>query len=465
MFKLPLKRLLHSYSFRIALMYVMFFLLSTFILFSFIYLSSTRSITDQLIENIETDKIVFSDRFALSELNGLIRLVNSRAQSQGENAAFSIINQDQQIIAGNLGVWPAQLLPTQDKSGQIKFKRQHNNDIEHVYRGIIIGLTDGHKLLLARSYGRIDETQKNLITTFSWAAIITLLLGLMGGYILSTRAVKRISSINRLCRNIIEGNISQRLNINQAQDDLDDLSLNINSMLDKIEMLMQEIVQVSDNIAHDMRTPLSHLRLDLESLQSHPNLDSHTLTRLEASVEATDNIISTFNSLLRISKIEAKNTQATFEILNFTKLAEDVIELYQPVLEEKKQILKVDLMPDIQVLGDKDLLFQALANLLDNASKYSPKSKQIYFSVNSERNIINLAICNESPNVTKSEISKLTQRFYRADTARSTPGDGLGLSLVNAILHIHQAHLKLSYQQAGSRFCANIFFNAPPSNH
>ncbi len=454
----PLNRILNSYSFRIALTYVMFFLVSTFILFVFIYYTDTRSVNDQLERALTEDKTDFSERFAQSGLNGLIRLVNLRTQSQSDNAAYSLINAERQIVAGNLAQWPSETIQTADtKDHQISFKYSLDPSRLYTYHGEIIELPEDYRLLVSRSDQPLIHAQRKLIQTFSWAALITLVLGLLGGYLMSTRAVRRIASINRLCRTIIDGDISQRLSINQAEDDLDELSLNINSMLDKIESLMQGIVQVSDNIAHDMRTPLSHLRLELESLQNESQLDASTKNRLTEAVQSTDKIIDTFNALLRISKMQAKHRPLESEVLALNPLLDDIIEFYAPIFEQRHQTLAYRANSKLSVKGDKNLLFQAIANLLDNATKYAPENSEISISLNQEDRAISLKICNAGDNISDLSIEKLSQRFFRLDAARSLPGSGLGLSLVEAIVNQHQAELILQNPVDGG-LCAIIKF-------
>ena len=212
------KRALNSYSFKIALMYVLFFLVSTLILFGFIYLTSTRNATTELDNALSHDKTLFVERYAQSGLNGLIRLINSRAQSEGENVAYSLIDAEQAIIAGNLERWPKFNQDTALTQFEVNIGTQ---EYAYPFRGELIGLPEGFVLLLARSKQRIVAAQSTLVRTFSWAALITLLLGLIGGYLLSNRAMRRIANINRLCTDIIEGDFSQRLAIIHPQDDLE----------------------------------------------------------------------------------------------------------------------------------------------------------------------------------------------------------------------------------------------------
>jgi signal transduction histidine kinase len=427
-------------------MYMLFFLLSTMILFVFIFYTSTRSVTEQLDETLQADKNALAERFALSGLNGLIRLVSLRVQNQSHDWAYSLISQDHQIIAGNLANWPDFDTP----AGAVEFEvsKEADGALSSGYRGEVIALPDGYSLLIARSKQGVARAQRKLVNTFIWATLITLILGLLGGYLLSKRAVRRIASINRLCRSIVEGDISQRLSVApQVQDDLDDLSFNINTMLNKIEGLMGEIIQVSDNIAHDMRTPLSHLRMKLESIQSEANVDDETRRLLGDSIDATDAIIDTFNALLRISKIQAGKKSTEFEYLDISALMKDIIEFYSPLAEEKQQTISAQIVDDISVKGDRDLLFQAASNILDNAIKYTPERGEITMKLQTEDGLIVLSICDDGPGVADDDLRKLCRRFYRLDSSRSLPGNGLGLSLVEVIGKLHKATLNISSNQ------------------
>ena len=452
-----LKGALHSYSFRIALLYVLLFLISTLILFVFIFLTSTRSSIEQLDETLQSDKIVFLERYEQSGLNGLIRLVNNRAQSLGNEAAYSLTTYDEEIIAGNLASWPLPLVPAPVGILELTLGISGEQPGQAHFRAEVIQLAEGYSLLLARSTQNILNTQNKLKRTFFWAALITIALGLLGGYLLSKRAVQRIASINRLCRTIVDGDFSQRLEVTTVHDDLDNLSLNINQMLNKIENLMEEIVQVSDNIAHDMRTPLSRLRLKLEAIQSQSDMDEHARNKLGESIESADAIIDTFNALLRISKLQVQKRTDQFRQINFSAVVEDVIDLYAPLLEDKQQILVGNISADITLKGDKNLIFQAVSNLLDNAIKYTPELGTISVTIKGDAEMTRLLICDTGPGVPEAELENLSQRFYRVDSSRSLPGNGLGLSLVEAIANVHQANLKFT-QHRPTGLCAILSF-------
>ncbi len=452
-----LKGALHSYSFRIALLYVLLFLISTLILFIFIFVTSTRSSIGQLDETLQSDKIAFLDRYEQSGLNGLIRLVNSRAQSLGNEVAYSLTTHDDEIIAGNLATWPLPFAPAPVGIMELKLGISGDQSRQHNFRAEVIQLAEGYSLLLARSKQNIVNTQNKLRKTFIWAALITLALGLFGGYLLSKRAVRRIASINRLCQTIVNGDFGQRLTVTTVHDDLDNLSLNINEMLNKIENLMEEIVQVSDNIAHDMRTPLSRLRLKLEAIQSQSSIDDHTRDQLSESIESADAIIDTFNALLRISKIQVQKRVDQFETINLSTVIDDVIDLYTPLLEDKQLQLKRDIVPAINLKGDRNLIFQAVSNLLDNAIKYTPAQGTITVTLSRDTEMIELAICDTGPGVPEAELAHLSQRFYRGDSSRSLPGNGLGLSLVEAIAQVHQANLAFSHTRPKG-LCAQLKF-------
>jgi len=450
---------LHSYSFRIALMYMLFFLFSTLLLFAFIFFTSTRSVTEQLDETLRHDRAAFIERYGLSGLNGLIRLVNTRVQNQGYDSAYSLISANQEIMAGNLANWPN--MPAPAGTFEFVLSPASSKDQSAIFRGEILPLPDGYTLLIARSKDRITDAQTKLIQTFIGATLVTLLLGLLGGYALSKRAVRRITSITRLCRRIVAGDITQRLSVPQVQDDLDDLSVNINAMLDKIESLMNEIIQVSDNIAHDMRTPLSNLRLKLEAIQLQSQVDDRTYAQLGDAIAGADSIINTFNALLRISKIEAGKHSEKFKRLDLSALLDDVLELYSPLAEDKHQQLVIRTDSVIQIIGDRDLLFQAISNLLDNAIKYTPENGQIDICLIQTETALSLSVCDSGPGVPESELGQLSRRYYRLDASRSLPGNGLGLSLVDAITKAHKAQLIFAANKdADTGLCASIAF--PP---
>jgi signal transduction histidine kinase len=449
--------LLHnSFSFRLGLLYLLLFIVSSFILFSFIYFASTRSLEQQLTTSLETEARIFDERYAQFGINGVIRLLAFRAQSQAKLGVYALSDSNNDILAGTVDRWPHIKQDTQSTELTLSFGEDKP---AQVFVSIVSILDSSYKLLIGKSKEDIKRIQRRLINTFLSASLITLALGLLGGIWLSKRAVRRIEKINSLVNTTIQGDLTQRLSVPEPIDDLDHLSVNINAMLDRIQTLMADVAGVTNNIAHDLRTPLSHLRLQLEQLQETELSTEQSKEQIALALNSTDHILDTFNALLRISKIESTKRRESFTQVHLPSLVGDVIELYEPLAEDRQQPLTVSHCDDVTLHADRNLLFQALSNLVDNAIKHTATQTQISVSLSSHSKNTILTVCDHGEGVDDSEKVQLSRRFYRTDKSRSTGGNGLGLSLVAAVAKLHNAELRFADNRPG--LCVSLHFKAP----
>jgi signal transduction histidine kinase len=237
------------------------------------------------------------------------------------------------------------------------------------------------------------------------------------------------------------GDLSQRIPIRGSGDELDQLAGNLNSMIDEIERLMDGIRHVSDNIAHDLRTPLTRLRNRLEQLQIDLEDGSPYQNDVEQGIADADQLLATFAALLRIARIEAGGHIAKFKNVDLATLVHDAAELYEALAEEKQLRFSTQVDASVAVDGDRDLLFQAITNLLDNAIKYTPAGGEVSLELKHIGKTADIVISDSGAGIPEAERDKVGQRFYRLESSRSTPGSGLGLSLVKAVANLHRAEL------------------------
>jgi signal transduction histidine kinase len=264
----------------------------------------------------------------------------------------------------------------------------------------------------------------------------------------------RIGEINRAVRRIMAGDLSQRMPGNRSGDEFDRLTDNLNLMLDRIEGLMDGVRQVSDNIAHDLKTPLARMRNRLEELQrhlggDHPIGPEEARRTVEDAIREADALLGTFGALLRIARIEASARREGFTDVDLAALVGDVAELYEPLAEERGQRLEVAVSAAPAVHGDRDLLFQALANLVDNAIKYAPDGGRIGVTLQREGEATVVSVIDNGPGVAPQDRERVFERFWRADDSRTTPGSGLGLSLVEAVVALHGGEVELDDAKPG----------------
>jgi signal transduction histidine kinase len=313
---------------------------------------------------------------------------------------------------------------------------------------------------VGRDVRDLEATRRLILEALTWGLALTAGLALLGGWLMTGRVVRRIEAINQTSRDIMEGDLSRRIALRGSGDDFDQLADGLNRMLARIESLMAGVRQVSDNIAHDLRTPLTRLRSKLEMLRAELETTLGAGHPANAAVEETiadaEVILSTFNALLRIARIESGSQRAGFAEVDLAPLAQDVAELYEPVAAEKGQTLRVEVPESARVIGDRDLLFQALGNLADNAVKYTPEGGDVLLRIRPLRETIAVEVADSGPGIPAELREEVFRRFFRADHSRSTPGSGLGLSLVQAVIQLHGATIDLADNGPGLRVTVRL---------
>ena len=330
----------------------------------------------------------------------------------------------------------------------------HHADTDKTFAAKQYDYKDNSKLIVG-----VDITQTradfNFLLGMSILSIVLMLMVILFSYLISLFVVSGTNRIARTAQAIMHtGDLSQRLNVSSTWDDLGNMSIVLNSMLDRIEQLMLSIKQVSDNIAHDLRTPLTRLKNHLEEIEHNPDSDS-----IQQVVAETDHILNTFNALLRISRIETAQQKSDFTEVDLKTILGDVISLYEPVMEEKA--IQIDLvLCEAKIMGDRNLLFQAFANLLDNAIKFSPQHGNVSMRSYLEDDQIVIFISDDGPGVPASEREKIFQRFYRGESSRTSTGTGLGLSLVKAVVDLHSGSITLTDTDSGTTIRIAFKMNA-----
>lgn len=389
-----------------------------------------------------------------SDLGGFKSLYNSRGRAAVKQALdervssptndflYFLKDNKENYIAGNLAKWPTDniefvkngVLDIQAILGD-KYSGQpgQSNGSEERAIAMIIEFSNGDSLLVARSVQDI-EFAVALAQTTSWVMIVIVFVVAITSLGVAYYVVSRINKIADTADDIITtGNLSDRIYIESKWDDLSKLSLVLNQLLDKIESSVRAITAVSDNIAHDLRTPLTRLKGHIEALEE--NKEKNRL------LDECDNILAIFNSLLRISDIESSTKVAGFSKVLLNEIVSDAVDLYSPLVEAKNITLRFEADVIKEFIGDKDLLFQSFANVLDNAIKFTPENGQIDVKLKQASTHIVFSIDDTGIGVTADNIPKLTRRFFREEQSRSTSGNGLGLALVNAIVTLHNGKI------------------------
>ena len=454
--------LLRTSTFRLALLYMALFAGSVLLLLGFIYWSTVSFMANQTDATIEADIQGLSEQYQERGLDGLVATIRERLERDPDSSSvYLLVSPNQRSIAGNLSSWPA---GPPDRDGWLGFDFRDPRADGRVFqaRARPFVLRGGLRLLVGRDIRELKATQRLVVRALLWGMAITLVLALAGGFAMSRSMLRRIEQINQTSLEIMNGDLSRRIPTKGSADDLDQLAGNLNAMLNEIERLMEGVRHVSDNVAHDLRTPLARLRNRLEELRGRLPQDSPYRDDVERSIEDTDRLLSTFAALLRIARIEAGGMATRFAAVELGELLQDARELYEVVADEKGVDLAMQASDVPAVSGDRDLLFQAVANLLDNAIKYTPQGGRVMLALRpAGERFVELSIADTGPGVPADERDKVLQRFYRLEPSRTSPGSGLGLSLVAAVARYHDADLVLA--DNGPGLTATLRFGPLPA--
>jgi signal transduction histidine kinase len=434
--------LLRTQAFRIVLVYALLFAISVAALLAFTYWNTRRTLDAQTDQIIEAEIIGLSDVYQHLGLRGLAETVRERSVHGGQ-ALYVLSDGLRHIIAGNLDTWP-QTVATPGNFIEFDYERPVDGKMEtRRARGRMFALTGDFVLLVAQDVHERYLTTRMFTTTLPWTVALILLLGLLGGALMSRNMLQRLDSINRTSGEIIAGDLTRRVPLVGSGDEFDTLAENLNRMLDRIERLMKGLREVTDSVAHDLRTPLNRLRNRLEEMASRLNAAGSGSDEIERAIAEADKLIGTFNALLLIAETDAGTTRAGMATLDLGSVAADVVELYEPLAEERHIRLAMPRSAPVAIEGNRSLIAQALANLVDNAIKYTPEGGQVTITIANGDDGIDLAVADSGPGIPPEDRMRVVERFVRLEASRNSPGTGLGLALVAAVAHFHNARLLL----------------------
>ncbi len=439
-------RLLRTNAFRLAALYMVLFAASVLTLLVFIYFSTANFVERQTEETIGAEITGLLEQYGEHGLLGLIEAINSRTTTErNEPTLYLLADPRLRPIAGNLASWP-HTEPMNARHGWVRFPVElTRGGTKATYDAMasVTILNGDYRLLVGRDLRDAEVFRRRVEQTLFFAALLTLALGLVGGLLMTRNVLRRVEAVNRTSASIIEGDFSERVPVTGSGDEFDQLAANLNAMLDQIERLMAGMRQVTDNIAHDLRTPLSRLRARLEvTLLERPDANRYAEALAETIAEA-DHLLGTFNALLSIAEAEAGARREAMAEVDLDDIARSVADLYEPVAEEKGLKLILDISAPAPVRGDRHLLSQAIANLLDNAMKYTPAGEVRLAVRRIDGAHIQLEIADTGPGVPTALRERVFDRFFRLENSRSTPGNGLGLSLVRAVAKLHGGDIRL----------------------
>jgi signal transduction histidine kinase len=443
-----LAKTLRSSTFRLALISIGVFGAVVLALFAYVFWSTTTFVLSRSDSAIEGELISLRAIFDADGRDGLIRAVEQRAaQRQG---FYLLADASFELVAGNLKEWPVGLKVAE---GSAEFRLPHS---EATWKGPLLRakweeLPDGFHLLAGKNIDDLGRFADNIYAAFAFAILFIVVLAAAASVSVTRRTVGRIESINAASRAIMESGLGRRIALRGTQDEWDHLAQNLNSMLDRIESLMGEVKQVSDNVAHDLRTPLTRMRGRLEKASIRERDPERDQSLVSDTIADLDDVLRMFSSLTRISRIETAYLTATFRAVNLVEIASQVAELFDAAAEERGGRVEVEGSQPALVAGDRDLLFDALSNLVDNSIKHGVDGGRVVVRVDQREGGAVVAVSDNGPGIPSNETESVFKRFYRLERSRCTPGNGLGLSLVAAVARLHGARISLSDNAPGLR--------------
>lgn len=440
---------LRTTTFRLAIAYLALFGGSVVLLFGFIYWATAGYMARQMDETIQAEITGLDEQYRQTGIQGLAAVIRQRvARDPAGSQVYLLTDPNFLPIIGNLDRWPD---APESADGWVEFElrdRSTRPGETYLAHARHFHLAGGFHLLIGRDARALQQVQRVMLRAFGWGLAITLGLGILSGLLMSRGALRRIEAINRTSRDIMAGDFARRIPTRGSDDDFDQLAQNLNAMLERIQALMDGIRHVSEGIAHDLRSPLTRLRHRLETARMASDSPEEQRKLVESSIAEADTLLATFNALLRIAEAESGRARAGFAPVELPALVQDAVELYEPVAQERRQTLVASIQP-VTVVGDRHLLSQALANLLDNAIKCTPEGGQIGVSLSTGPDGPMLTVADNGPGIPPEFRDKVLERFFRLDASRSTPGSGLGLSLVAAVARLHDARLELADNHPG----------------
>lgn len=442
-------RISHSGTFRFALAYALLFGLSVLLLFGGLYWSTAGLIERQVADTVAAELRALSDRYREEGINGLQVAVSQRSApgSDPENV-YLLADQSLRPVSGNLRNWPEEAVP--DGSWrQLQLYRRDQEGGPVLVGARAFQLPDGSRLLVGRDMEARRSFQTTLLRNLGISLGVTLAIGLIGGIMVSRRLLRRVDAVTETSRRIMDGDLTQRVPQGRSGDEFDRLAESLNRMLERIESLMGGMRLVTDSLAHDLRSPLTRLKGRIELTLLGPDDPDTYRQALEQALAEIDIIQSTFNALLSIAEAESGASRTRLEPIPLHSMVTDVAELYSPVAEEAGLDLVIEPLEEAQVLGHRQLLAQALVNLLDNAVKYGAEGERIELALQRSGGLAELVVRDHGPGIPEEARGRVLERFVRLDEARSQPGSGLGLSLVAAVARLHKSKLSLEAADPG----------------
>ena len=453
-----LGKLLRTTAFQLTLVYLLIFVVFAASLLGYFALNTRRLINEQITRIVTSEIARLREQYNETGIRGLVLILDLRSRRPGSNV-YLVTTPNGEGLAGNVSALGPGTLdhPGWLETNYRRLDAPEGNDHRALVQ--VVQLPGGFHLLVGRDLEERERIYGIIANAGRWSFALVVVLGLAGGFFVSRRVLKRIDAMTETAHTIMAGDLAGRLPVAGTGDELDRLADNVNAMLERIEGLMRGLKEVSDNIAHDLKTPLTRLRNRCEQALRGAKGDADYRAALESTIAESDELIRTFDALLMIARAESGQARDNMTEFDAAEIARDVGELYEPLADEKGLALKVEAPATAPVRGNRELVSQALANLVDNAIKYAgPETSkingapaEIVVQAGADGERITLTVADHGPGIAEPDRGRVVERFVRLEQSRSQPGSGLGLSLAAAVARLHGGELKFEDNHPGLR--------------
>ena len=454
-------KLIRTTAFRLTLVYLLLFALFAVSLLGYFAWNTRRLITEQITTTVNAEISEINDIYARRGLRDLVNTIENRALRPGSNL-YLVTTPTGRAIGGNVGSLAPGVMATTGWSETVYRRLDDQDASDHRALVRVNELTDGFRLLIGRDLEERRRLFGIVAKAAQWSVLVVVVLGIGGGIFVARRVLRRIDAMTGTARRIMAGDLSGRLPVGRSGDELDRLAQNLNSMLERIEALMTGLKEVSDNIAHDLKTPLTRLRNRAEEALAKSGSESDYRAALERTIEESDGLIRTFNALLMIARAESGQARGNMDDFDAAEVANGIHELYEPLAEDDGMTLRVR-SGSARIHGNRELIGQALANLVENAIKYGKPvpaaqplgadavsaNREILIEARREGDQVLLSVIDHGPGIPEGVRDHAVERFVRLEASRTQPGSGLGLSLASAVATLHGGELRLGDAHPG----------------
>ncbi len=451
-----LGKLLRTTAFQLTLVYLVVFALFAAFLVGYFALNTRRLINEQIVGTVDTEVTALTGQYNQAGIRRLVVIVDVRSRRPG-SSLYLVTTPTGEGLAGNVGSLEPGILESQGWVETAYRRLEEPESAEHNALVRVSRLPGGIRLLVGRDLDERERMFHIVAVAGRWSVALVVVLGVLGGIFVSRRVLNRVEAMTATAQTIMAGDLSGRLSVTGSGDEFDRLALNLNVMLERIDSLMRGLKEVTDNVAHDLKTPLTRLRNRCEAALRMAKTDADYRRVLEETIEESVGLIRTFDALLMIARAESGEIRDGMAEFDIADVARDVGDLFEPLAEDKGLTLQVQASEHATVKGNRELVSQALANLVDNAIKYAaPDAKAangeragILVETGADKDQITLTVSDHGPGIPAGDRSRVVERFVRLEQSRSEPGSGLGLSLVSAVARLHGGELKLEDNAPG----------------